>query len=306
MKIPKKLLNHIESELKCKIFKHEAIGSGAHNLNYVLETNSGKFVLRVYANFQFDNAKGEFRILKRLNGHLAPKAFLLDASKKYIKYNYMVQEFVSGKPINKLSNKMIIKISKLLKEVHSITEENKERPLKKHISKWAKSNILEKSICLGEEFHKSMIMLYKNVLERLEKCNPLLKKYKRFHLIHEDPVLENFLVQDEKIVLIDWELAMYDYFFKDFGTFIAENHITKKQENLFLKECGFGQTLEEKKLVQYAKISRIFSSIAWLIERIAAIKEKRQIFIHDNPKKHKIHLEKEIRYIHNLLDEQII
>jgi len=57
IKITKKLLSHLEKELKCDIEKYETIGHGEHNMNYVLKTDKGKFVLRIYANTQFDNSK---------------------------------------------------------------------------------------------------------------------------------------------------------------------------------------------------------------------------------------------------------
>ncbi|MBW2973466.1 aminoglycoside phosphotransferase family protein [Candidatus Woesearchaeota archaeon] len=300
MKIPKELIKNIESKLNCKITSHKVLGSGAHNLNYLLETDKGKFVLRIYANLQFDNCEKEYAILKKLDGQFAPKALLSDTSKKFIEYNYMIQEFIEGQPIKELSDDLLVKIADLMKKVHSITDESKDRP-PKIISDWCRKNLLETSKKMGAEFNTSMVELYNQVKTRVDKIKPLLKNYKRIHLIHDDPVLENFLVQDENIVLIDWELAGYDYFFMDLGTFIAENHITKEQEEKFLKAYGFGQTDEEKQIIQITKTYRILGLISWLIERICLIKEGKQKHVGADLEKHEKQLKKEIAHINELL-----
>lgn len=300
MKIPKKLLHHIELKLNCKIKSCKEIGSGEHNLNYALETDKGKYVLRIYANLQFDNAKKEYNILKKIKGNLAPKALFLDTSKETIEYNYMIQEFIEGTPLKELSNKHIDKIAGILKKVHRITDKTKERPAQ-IISDWCRKNMLETSKKIGEDFNKAMIELHGQVKARVDKIMPLLEKYKRTHLIHDDPVLENFLVQDNNIFLIDWELATHNYFFLDLGTFIAENHITKEHEDAFLKAYGFGQTEEERKIIEIAKMYRILGSISWLIERIQMIKEGKHKHVGAGIEKHEKQMKKEIKYLKEML-----
>jgi len=300
MKISTTLLKNIESELKFKIKSHKELGSGAHNLNYVLETDKGKYVLRVYANLQFDNAEKEYKILKKLKGGLAPKALLLDTSKTIIEYNYMIQEFIEGEPLKEVSDDMLIKIANLLKKIHTITDESKDRP-PQIISDWCRKNILETSKKRGEEFHISVVGLYNQVKEKVDKIKPLLEKYQRTHLIHDDPVFENFLVQNKNIVLIDWELATYNYFFLDLGTFIAENHITKEQEDKFLTAYGFGQTDEERQIIQISKAYRILAIISWLIERICLIKEGEQKHVGTDIAKYEKQMKKEIKYLKELL-----
>jgi len=300
MRIPKELLNHIELKLNCKIKSCKEIGSGEHNLNYALETDKEKYVLRIYANLQFDNAEKEYKILKKIKGNLAPKALFLDTSKEIIEYNYMIQEFIEGKPLKKLTDKHTDKIAGILKKVHAITDKTKERP-PQIISDWCRKNMLETSKKIGKDFNKAMTELHNQVNAKVDKIMPLLEKYKRTHLIHDDPVLENFLVQNNNIFLIDWELANYNYFFLDLGTFIAENHIIKKHEEAFLKAYGFGQTEEERKIIEIAKMYRILGSISWLIERIHLIKEGKHKHVGAGIEKHKKQMKKEIKYLKEML-----
>ncbi|MBD3304285.1 phosphotransferase [Candidatus Woesearchaeota archaeon] len=300
MKIPEELLNHVELKLNCKIKSCKEIGSGEHNLNYALETGKGKYVLRIYANLQFDNAEKEYKILKKLKGSLAPKAVFLDTSKEIIEYNYMIQEFIEGTPLKKLSEEHTDKIAGILKKVHAITDETKERPAQ-IISDWCRKNMLETSKKIGNEFNKEMTELHDQVKSRVDKIMPLLEKYKRTHLIHDDPVLENFLVQDNHVFLIDWELANYNYFFLDLGTFIAENRIKKEHEEKFLKAYGFGQTREERKIIEIAKLYRILGSISWRIERICLIKEGKHKHVGAEAQEHEKQMKKEIDYLKKIL-----
>jgi len=61
----------------------------------------------------------------------------------------------------------------------------------------------------------------------------------------------------------------------------------------------------EKKIVHAIKINRILSLISWLIERIASIKQGKQMFVGENLSKYKNRLENEIKHIHALLSEHI-
>jgi len=305
IKITLNLIKKIESELNCKLLSKKFLGIGEHNINYLLNTTKGKFVLRIYANFQFDNSEKEYKILKKLNGKHAPKVYLFDNSKYYFKYDYIIQEFIDGKILKNFSDDDIKKIIKILKEIHQITDLRKKRKSENLISLWCKKNILKTSKYLGNDFHNNMIKLYSRVLIELEKIKPFIKKYHRVHLIHDDIIPENIVkTKNGDLILIDWELASFDYFFLEFGTFIAENHLTQYQERLLLKEYGFGLKSKERKIVQVIKINNILSLISWLIERIVSIKQGKTIFIGENIIKYQNLLEKEINHINKLLSKK--
>ena len=304
--VNKKLLKHIELKLKCTVHECNMLGHGEHNINYCLNTNKGKFVLRTYANSQFDNSRSEYAILKKLNGTLGPKVFYLDTSKKFIDKDYVIQEFIEGSKLKKFNKKNIIKIANLLKNIHKIKDSRKRREWKHTISPWTQNNILNNSKFLGEDFHKDMKLLYEKVLKILDSIRPLVVKYQRDTLIHEDPVISNFIEKKNgEIVLIDWELSLFDYFFLEFGCIIAENHLSKNLEKIFLETYGFGKTISERRIIHAAKINRILSWIGWFIERIAMSKNGKKSFeFHDN-NKYETKLKREIQHINRLLKEKI-
>ena len=306
IKITSKLTKSIESQLDCRILSHKPLGNGEHNVNFLLDTTKGNFVLRIYANVQFDNSEKEYKILKKLNGKYAPKVYYFDNSKSNFKYDYMIQEFIDGITLKKFSDNDLKNVAKIMKEIHQIKDLTKNREWKEPIGSWSKKNILQNSKYLGDEFHNEMKQLYSKVLKELEQIKSLIEKYDRVHLIHDDIIPENTIKTKEgNLVLIDWELATFEYFFFDFGCMIAENHLTKKQEEVFLKEYNFGLKPNEKKIVHAIKINRILSLISWLIERIASIKQGKKIFVGENISKYQNRLKKEIEHIYELLSEKI-
>lgn len=302
IKITQKLLNHIGEELDCKITNHEILGSGEHNINYILKSNKGKFVLRIYANTQFENADKEFKIMKKLDGRFTARVFYLDTSKEYLEQDYMIQEFIEGKTLINFDRTNIVKVAKLLKEIHKIKDLRKDRFWKNPISYWTKNNLLNNSKFISEEFSLEMKVLYEEVLQRLEEIKPFIKKYKRNSLMHDDPIPANFIEKKNgELILVDWELAGFDYFFFDFGCIIAESRINKELEQIFLEAYGFGINPNEKKVVDAICISRILSLIGWLIERIALSKQGKSSFaLQDNDKYEKM-LKEELKHIQMLL-----
>ena len=218
----------------------------------------------------------------------------------------MIQEFIDGITLQKFSENDLKKVSRIMKDIHQIKDLTRKREWKEPVGSWSKKNILQNSKYLGDEFHNEMKQLYSKVLKELEQIKSLISKYDRIHLIHDDIIPENTIKTKEgKLILIDWELATFEYFFFEFGCMIAENHLTKRQEEIFLKEYGFGLKPNEKKIVHAIKINRILSLISWLIERIASIKQGKQMFVGENLSKYKNRLENEIKHIHALLSEHI-
>ena len=151
IKITSKLTKSIESQLDCKVLSHKPLGKGEHNVNFLLNTIKGDFVLRIYANTQFDNSEKEYKILKKLNGKCAPKVYFFDNSKSNFKYDYMIQEFIDGITLKKFSDNDLKNVAKIMKEIHQIKDLTKNREWKEPIGSWSKKNILQNSKYLGDE-----------------------------------------------------------------------------------------------------------------------------------------------------------
>ena len=88
--IKKNQVENICKKLNTKLIAYKFLAKGNHNINYVLETDKEKFVLRIENNKQFKNLKKEYKLLKSLSLGLAPKVFLFDSSRKIIEMDYFV------------------------------------------------------------------------------------------------------------------------------------------------------------------------------------------------------------------------
>jgi len=303
IEITQDLLGYIGEKLNCDIIGCKILGHGEHNMNYTLETNNGRFVLRICANTLLKNLEKEFYIMKELSGKFSPKVFYLDISKKLISQDYMIQEFIDGKALSSFDESNIVRVANLLKNVHEIKNPEKDREWDNLISRWAQNNLLENSKFLGQGFHEEIKSLYNEVLERLEKIKPFLEGHSRTSLIHDDPIPANFIEKKNgELILIDWELAAFDYYFFDFGGVIAEGRLDKDLEKIFLESYGFTLGENEAEIIQSIKINRILSVISWLIERIAVIKQGKNILDFEDTVNYEERLEDELEYIKVLLE----
>lgn len=304
VKITSELLNKLELKLDFKIFSYESLGDGNHNINFVLKTSKGNFVLRIYANSQFNNSLKEFKILKKLDGFHAPKVYFFDDSKNVLEFDYLIQEFIEGSVLKNFSESDFKEVVRILKDINKIKDVNELKNSKESIGFWTKNNLLKNSELLGFEFNSEMKKIYSKVIVKFKESDSLISKYEPIHLIHNDLIPSNIIRKPNgDLVFIDWEFANFNYFFSDLAIFIVGNLLSKKDELLVLKEYGFGLSSDEKKLILREKLKASLVNIAWLIERISSFKQGKQL-IHksDSVEKYQNSLEKNLNYINSLLD----
>ena len=84
--------------------------------------------------------------------------------------------------------------------------------------------------------------LWGQLMALYSPIEPHLAGYDSNSLIHDDPILGNFIQTGNGIKFIDWELAHYNYFFMELGGFIEENGLTPRLEMTFLDAYGYGST----------------------------------------------------------------
>lgn len=294
------LLDHIKKKLAFDVIDYHVIGHGAHNENYLLDTSQGKRLLRVYANTQFKNAKKEYKVLRQLDGFLGPRAYYIDTLRTLVEYDYTVLEYIEGSVITEFSDESIAEIAMKLKKLHRIkmpSEQTKSSP----ISEWTSNNIKENSQRLGEELHDEVMYLWELLMKMYHEIEPSIAGYNADSLIHDDPILGNFIQTSDGIKLIDWELAHGNYFFMELGGFIEENGITEKQEKIFLDAYEFGSTPVEAKILAFSKAYRIMAIIGWFIERIASLREGEKVFIDADQTDYEKNLAAEIEHLKRLL-----
>jgi aminoglycoside phosphotransferase (APT) family kinase protein len=102
---------------------------GESNLNFLVATNQGKFVLRINMDPASDTkSTSEFNSLRALAGlRIAPEAFHLDESKVPFGETSLVVKYLEGKPLSeleegKISAESTAKLAHVVAVVHSIDE----------------------------------------------------------------------------------------------------------------------------------------------------------------------------------------
>ncbi|WP_242849868.1 choline kinase family protein [Clostridium botulinum] len=232
---------------------------GMTNTNYKLEFKNKSLVLRISQ----DNAKNMInRVDEKVNSYLAYKAdvdesflFIDDISGMKISKYLGNGEMLNPKNAKKLENmKMVVEV---LKKLHSsnIKFNNVFNPFDM-IDKY--ENILKEED--GEFFHdykylKEQIFDYKNILTSLNiKLVPC----------HNDTVPENFILNNGKLNLIDWEYSGMNDYIWDLAAHILECGFSEEEENQFLS-LYFSNEVIDDNLMFRVNLYKAMQDFLWSI-----------------------------------------
>ena len=108
------LLPKLQNYINCEAFKSymllegtsklSFLAQGEYNLNFLLQTSRGEFVLRINTGSQMNlenQIAYEYNALKLLqNSGVTPRPFYLDDSKEIIPYGLLVMDFLPGEPLD--------------------------------------------------------------------------------------------------------------------------------------------------------------------------------------------------------------
>ncbi len=194
-----------------KNIKKQKLSGGHKNDAYKLQKGDQDFFLKEKKYDGF-NHQIKYETLKEFD--FVPK--LIKDKKDQITW-----EWVEGKH-PELNNNDLIEIAGILKKVH-----NSKVNL-------PKSNIKKRVVAYFGEL-KELQKGPKEVYDYYERAYKLAKKIKNTTPTHNDPWINNFIKDNKKIYLVDWEYAtMGDKHF-DLAFFIDGSWLTSKQEAIFLK-----------------------------------------------------------------------
>lgn len=241
---------------------------------YLLRTNKGKFILKIFETSDENFIKYQIWLMNVAEKGKLPVAKIIKTKnlKNIIFHNkkiVMIQRFIEGKPPKNLNNKLVKDIAfkqatlnKLLLKLKLTGKytwgDYHFNTKKSNAKKYGKFNIR------NEE---------ENILNGLRKINK--KKLRKSH-VHADFHTINLLVQKGKLkAILDWDDAHEDYLVFDLATFIArafvrEHYVKKNQIILYLKEYQKILKLnkEEKKAVYYFIKQRYLRGICWAIKQL--------------------------------------
>ena len=110
-----------------KILSVSRLELGEANLNFLVTTDQGNYVLRINMDpVSQSKTVSEYEMLRALEGRgIAPRAFVLDQSKAPFGANFLVVEYVEGRPLSEAETRHIsaesaAKLARLVAGVHSL------------------------------------------------------------------------------------------------------------------------------------------------------------------------------------------
>lgn len=255
-------INPLKFEKDEKISGIRNLGTGESNLNFLIETTKGKYLMRFdITNKSQSHFRQEYEILKRLEPlNIAQKPLFMDMSKRYFNEKFLILSYIEGKSLDKLNNKDYSryygKLTKKIAKLHKlkISFINKEHSFEKHLARSERIirkikrdlryfDNKEKTIELFEIYHKSLKGLLKDYKPILTFC-------------HGDICLPNTLMSKREFFLIDWELSGKQDPALELSYHFYEFKYTKMQESLFLKE--YLKIREDKTLKERMKFTDFF------------------------------------------------
>lgn len=234
--------------------QYSFIEKGNINSNYILITDRGKFVLRVYKFKSVKEAGSELELLKYLSQKNFPCPVPRGSVEKINNKPVSCFEFIEGDILFKCRDEELVEAGKLLAELHLLTENYK--PIYKRegegvsVIRYYLEN--KKSEILNSGFKDSpkFISFVKSELEKIS-----FKRDLPSGCVHADMKPENMIRgSDGSLYLIDFDNWYIDAFVVDIGSTVmwlcAQNGaISGEKTDIFLKAYERRRKLSENEIV---------------------------------------------------------
>ncbi len=298
--IKKIQVENICKRLNANLINYKFLAKGNHNMNYLLETTNGKFILKIENNLQFKNLKKEYKILRTLSKGFGPEVFLFDSSHKIIINDYLIEEFIRGKhPSNKPSNDFVISMAKFLKKLHQKTKKSSGYYVKSAIRPYYDNYSKYKHYMGNKDIKIKLEILMNKGLILAKKNDKLFTDRKTLSFLHNDTSRENIFYNNKNLKLIDWEFAEWGLPERELVYFVDSYKLSKKQISLFLKCYEYPNTIDSNKQLYISYLVLLFSSIGYSLWRLSLAKDSKL------KKEANTRLLRDIKLLEKLLNGQI-
>lgn len=253
-----------------KIVDYKLISRGQRNTNYMVNTLTKKFFLRICADenlskneeFAFEILREKISVPKLV---LAFNQLVKNKNKRIIIYEYV--DSISGDEYleknNSFSEKLLKNTAFILSELHNIK-----------ILNLRKINSIPNLKECFELLIENYILKKRMGMDSMKKLNAVIEKYKEEidkkrenFLIHCDFKTSNLIIdKDEKIYITDWEYLGYGNRYFDIGLFFRyKNFFTKKDREIFYKRYNENAEIQlDKNWIEIGTLCNIVSLMEML------------------------------------------
>lgn len=238
----------------------QKLQGGFTNKSFCIETERGKYVLRIPGKRtnSYINRADEIENMKRLS----KTGFVPDIYYANSDTGIIVSKYIDNNiPINiDMLNDLEVcgQVIKSLVKIH-----NSDITLQNELDILLTKNIYIDVLHNMNVVLPTEIECYKIYLDKA--VDLLFTKYpKQLVSCHGDPKLNNFLLQNNKVYLIDWEYSgMIDFYF-DLVVLVMTNNMSPDLEQKMLKEYEYcsGKVINNEKYILY-KIAIDYMYIYW-------------------------------------------
>lgn len=210
------------------IENYELLAQGEYNRNYffIHPITKEKLVLRINFGSQMhlpNQIEYEFNSLKLLeNSSRTPVPIYVDGSKKHIQYGILVMKYIDGHHLNYLNELNLA--SSCLADIHSIKVHQNNHLVKPKNSFYAIIDECEEmfKVYYNSEFADKHIKNEINFLLSFSKKRfENVKSVDPYSIINTELNSTNFLVNNDKAYLVDWEKPIFGDPAQDLGHFLA-------------------------------------------------------------------------------------
>lgn len=221
--------------------KIQFLAQGEYNENYLVTEEDGtKHVFRINHGSQLgmdDQIGYEFKVLKAIEpSGVTPRPEYYDSTPADFNGGVLLMEFLPGVHLNykkdlKIAAEIFSKIHDLSPSWDLITQLN---PI---------LDIGNESKALIERFpdhplkkERDQLLSYHNQILQLGKQHDDLFKNRPLNMVNTEVNSSNFLIQDQKGYLVDWEKAVVSSRYQDLGHFLVPTTTLWKTDTIYTEE----------------------------------------------------------------------
>jgi thiamine kinase-like enzyme len=218
-----------------KQIQTSVLGGGITNRNYRVDVDGESFVLRIVG------ARTEMLGINREDEYIANlEAGRLGIAPEVVYFirpeGYLVTRFIEANPlppeeIRKTEN--IRLITKLLKKIHAMPAIS---------GKFDAFRIVENYTEIAKKYRVDFPVNFDWLISEMGNAEKALLRDQYVPTpCHNDLLNENFLLQGDRIFILDWEYAGRGDIYFDLANF-SVNHSLSDEQDRWLLECYFGET----------------------------------------------------------------
>lgn len=279
----KEVLDYIEQNKKKLGFSNYDItflNQGEYNINYLLTTDKGKFVLRINSKSQMNlpnQIMYEYSTLKFLEkSEVTPKVYFVDDTENKLLNGVILMEFLDGRPL--IYEQDLEKAAKIFAKIHLLDASKcngflvEKDILQDRINE---ANFWLKDVFKSDLIEKEQKKFFYDFLNYLEKNKGNSKYFENdnvFCLNNTEVNSQNFII-GEKYYLIDWEKAVISDPCQDITHFLAltttkwkTDYVADKEyENKFFTEYerNLGRKISIEQRVEIYKPYLYSRALSW-------------------------------------------